>query len=94
MEPVEEYIDDMLRTAKILSRLFLDHHITSEELAMLQVQLMKPAPQPLQFHGSLVYNAPGIQIPSFMDGSGTVIINEDSASAAGYGVTSPYFVLK
>lgn len=99
MEPVEEYIDTMLDTAKILSRLFVNNHITSEELAMLQQQLMKPQPQPV-FIGTPNYMPPSPSInPWIHKNSGTFYIDTNNPFS-GIGVLNShdshanYLVLK
>jgi hypothetical protein len=72
MEPYEETIDTMFAVAKILGRLHLEGHIDSDELAIMQKQLMKSSSQDdLEIRRSpFTYEAP----VHWMNPNGTQII--------------------
>lgn len=105
MEPIEEPIKHMFAVAKILGRLSVEGHITPDELAMLQAELMRPTPQPFHVISSPNYTAPKPEIPSvwgelgsIWNGSGTVTLRADGStgiatSPESGGITS-YLVLK
>ena len=105
MEPFEEPIEHMFAVAKILGRLSVEGHITPDELAMLQAELMRPTPQPFHVISSPNYTAPKPEIPSvwggtgsIWNGSGTVTLRADGSIGVATnpesgGITS-YLVLK
>lgn len=92
MEPYEESIDTMLAVAKILGRLSIEGHITPDELARLQAELMKPK-QELAFTSSPNYYAPAPASPNIVPlidrlhpSTGTFFVTNDSI---GVGNTFP-----
>jgi hypothetical protein len=57
MNPYENHADQMIAVAKILGRLYIDGHISGDELVVLQSELMH-FPEPLPVISHHVHNPP------------------------------------
>lgn len=91
MNPYENHADRMIAVAKILGRLYIDGHISGDELATMQAGLMHvPEPviaspvynPPLNIWGGTTHYPPSITIPF---GGSIGILNPKGA-----GTLNPY----